>query len=759
MKTQTKRKLITICLVLFIATTIVLTILFSDIGDAAAADMPVTMKVEFSDSLGGKKLAKGGTFTLTMTVTYLGADAADTTWSSIDLTFGPLLPDGTGFDKAIAKKLTLTPFVDEVDEKNPQDFVAKTNLYFSTKGGYSDSGSESFLDGNTASLNAGAIRMAISSEDAGGTVSAKKQKRANEPATFDFVFTAAEDIEAESITFGFWKVPNAQGQYTPTNNVSMGTDKMSHSIMPGEKTKGKIDAGQWTIDIMSEEDDNTIAELEMGPSATELSPVDLTAPLQYVINGPDDKIFVKPTLSNENATAKVGVSDGTPTYVPTDNIASGEVRQLPVPDGNGKIVLVVTSPSGIEETYEIEVIISYVRLGALAIDAGDPTLTTLGLKGEFDKDTFLYDANVKPNSTIQMTATVLSGYGISDTLAITGNDCTVDATATSGTAFSVASIVNGASVVITATAADGVTKQAYTITFIALSDDATIKGFTVAGAVQTYNSDATKATENSVDYFFYLMDESVFEGAMKIVVAEGASIEVDGVAYDENKMQPLGTYTIRVIAAAGNDATYKAILSAPEMLQFVFDCGYQFIFEEDVDSFTYRRTYGEKGMVHGVDDLDFERFILGQIEPMTTINMFLGQIKDNLLSLVKIYTDVGNLVYDRGNLTADYAENADSPLYAVATGWRIDFGAGDTPTETIYLSILGDVDGNGLIDSADNTRMNQHISERVPFATAEFRLAAYVSNVGSIGATDNTEISKIIKEKSFVTDYYWFPEE
>lgn len=545
MKTTTKRSLVTICLVLFIIATLITTILISHTSDAAAEDLPTTMNIAISDNLGGKKVAKGGSFKLLMELTYFGADAGTTTWSSIDLTVGPLIEGGAGFDTTLSKKLVVNPYVDpDTSAKYPQDFLGKTNLFFSPVA-YKDAGASSFFQDFTDDPNMtiynGSFRIAVGSERAGGAVGPKKQRQANETITFEIEIQVAEDIDAESITFGFWKTPNAQGKFIPSNNIQLGTDNKSYSVMRGAQTKGLISVNEWTVNIMSEEDDNTISELEMGPSATTLAPVDITAsPMQYVISGPDDKIFIKPTLSGANATAKVGLSDGTPGYEPTDPIASGTVAELPIPDGPGKVILTVTSESGQTATYEIEVVCSYVRLSDLAVDAKEPTIPTLGLQGTFNKDTFTYTANVKPNSTVDMTATVLSGYGINQTLSVVGADCTVGATATSGTAFSVADIQNGARVTVTATAADGLTTQAYMVDFVALSDDASITAFTVAGAADTYNNDSTKATENTVDYYFYLMNETVFEGAMKITAATGATIEVENESYNENKMYALG---------------------------------------------------------------------------------------------------------------------------------------------------------------------------------------------------------------------------
>lgn len=198
-------------------------------------------------------------------------------------------------------------------------------------------------------------------------------------------------------------------------------------------------------------------------------------------------------------------------------------------------------------------------------------------------------------------------------------------------------------------------------------------------------------------------------------------------------------------------------------LELTQESTYQFLVEYQKDSGYYRVAYdempeyGEERLVHGVNDSEVSTFVLGQIEPGTYISEFIRNIKPNLIPYVRLFADIDGeeiIVYDRGI----YAE----PEYVeerIYTGFYIKFGSGEMPWETVYLSVLGDIDGDGWISSSDVADFADIIKDVIDPMTLriEYRLAAYLCNNGNISEADFSAIKMLVKFESAITDYYWHP--
>lgn len=756
MKSVLKKSLMAVVMAVTIVTTCILGgISASTAKSSLAADLPDMSNLEFTtDVPAGKKLAKGSSFWLYLTFT---SKYVDTYWAVFDICVGPLNADKTAFDLDSAKKLTvgrLSEYIDFGDLDMEYD--------------YRSMGTSNFLSkADTITQQGGCFRLVVTSTQDPESIPTDADKS----VTFGIKFDVAADIEADELTMGVVKLGSKP---TPSNSVGFGETTELNHIVKGEKTKGMLTTNDVTIQLVDEEDDTSISELLIGPEADpdKMKAADLTTtPNKFVFDEFMEHMYVKPTL----ATGATCVADLLPdggdetTFTPTTAIASEEIKEITVPHGNSKIVIIVTSASGETERHIIEITMSYVRLGDLEVTVGDGSITTLGLQETFDKDTFAYTVNV-PDETdgasAKITATVLAGFGISETLALTATDCSVVSTsATSGTEFELSAIKNDATLVITATAADATTTQDYTLTFAALSTDVNVT-ITASGAVKNdYTSDTEKATENSVDYYFYLTEESVFEAALNITVADGAAVTItpDGgsaITYDDstkaNKYE-LGTYTVTVTAVAGNTKDYLVILAAPELIELTLDSDYLFLFEAYDDSLGLfmRRAYIEYDFVHGTDDKDWTcHIVLGNVPYLTTVNELLKNIKDTLHQFIKISSDFGT-VYDCGNPGEGYTEDMfDNVMYAVGTGWRVDLCPdGTNPVDTVYISILTDLNGDGQVTGGDLSVTSSYMSARVDLDGTEYRLAGYVSNAGYIGGPDLSAMSSIMSARTELSDY------
>lgn len=218
-----------------------------------------------------------------------------------------------------------------------------------------------------------------------------------------------------------------------------------------------------------------------------------------------------------------------------------------------------------------------------------------------------------------------------------------------------------------------------------------------------------------------------------------------------------------VTGELGGSANYEAVLVANETefgtlkieggesLELAETSAYKYIFLEEKleygDIYSYRRTYDEKGWVHGKDDVEFDRVVLGNILPYTSVGDFLNNLKIEQLDSIRIYNNMNELIYDCGKAAEgiDEVDLYDSDYYAVGTGWRVLFGKDEDMADVVYLSVLGDLSGDGYVLSDDIFLISRYISNLTDFSDAELMLAGLMANDGFISAQDVTILSKIIK--------------
>ena len=436
----------------------------------------------------------------------------------------------------------------------------------------------------------------------------------------------------------------------------------------------------------------------------------------------------------------------------------------------------VYNEDGSTKTYNLTVTVVGATLTALTAKSDTKvTGVTEGVKETFDSKTLAYTVIVPSDATkVAITATVSTGNSASTTMALskTGS-CTIPSTATSGTAFDVEGVADGDKLTIKAQADNGAgtkSETAYVVTFDVKDVDVAIT-LTVVGKTtnKTFTNDATKATDKSVDYFYLVAGETNAASDVTISFPTTATeVTLDSVAYTASKPLAAGEHTVFVKAEAGNTKEYKFILKAYTALQLKSGVTADFVYEKLTDTNVYVRTYKQDGLTHGKDDLGFDRFVIGQIEEKTSVNQFLANFETSVANNLKLYKADGTLIYNMGS-PADGFSESDLNLTnkGVGTSWKLEYIVDGDVEETVYLSVFGDLNGDGKIDTRDITEVGKIIKGAAATianldASVEVRLAAYLSGNNAI-FNDKPQITAVdipvlvnhIKEIRAVSSYFY----
>ena len=191
------------------------------------------------------------------------------------------------------------------------------------------------------------------------------------------------------------------------------------------------------------------------------------------------------------------------------------------------------------------------------------------------------------------------------------------------------------------------------------------------------------------------------------------------------------------------------------------------MFEDAINSNIYdfvyldngvRKSYKDNNLIHTVNDYDMLKshkmthYILGNIAPNTSINEFVNNLVYDKTQL-EIYNNKNKLIYDKGVAASGITEEMLNQKYelAVGTGWYIK-----TNAETIYLSVLGDVTGDGRISAVDVTYLRQVANDKEAYddLSVEKKLASLVLNVGIVTTADAEIIRNIMDNKITIDLFY-----
>ena len=159
----------------------------------------------------------------------------------------------------------------------------------------------------------------------------------------------------------------------------------------------------------------------------------------------------------------------------------------------------------------------------------------------------------------------------------------------------------------------------------------------------------------------------------------------------------------------------------------------------------FRKGYKENKLIHKVNDSEKTTidsgniYIIGNIKVNTTLNSFISNIRNDS-KLLKVYGAKGELIYDGISCNGLIAESVEN--YFVGTGFKLELYDSSTytvPSDTIYLSVLGDINGDGRINASDVSYLRQVANDSTLLESMplERQLACMINNKGGITEVDS----------------------
>lgn len=585
--------------------------------------------------------------------------------------------------------------------------------------------------------------------------------------SFEFGLTIGADVaENTKFTIGATKVY--------TNSVAYATDsnpKGTSYNLEENSTEFEVKPLEFTVRKPKSDKNLSALEVGQGDDMQEITGKNFAtdSAIDVTLTDPTAQVTIKPTVPSDSGATiyvkKPGDSgDGT-------KITSGSSESFDIP-ADGKLTIVVKAEDGTKKEYNLTLKVVGATLTKLTVKSDTKTAgVTEGVKELFDSKTKSYTVLIPSDATkATINATVSTGHSEKTTLALAtlGTGTVASSTVASGTDFDMTGIVTGDKLTITASADDSnghTSTTEYTLTFKVVSVDTAIT-LTITGQTshKTFTSDADKAKENTVDYYYIITGETNAASTAVITFpATATEKKLNGTEYTSSVNLTAGTHTITVKAEAGNTKTYKFILKAYTAIKLKTGITADFIYEDtSTPGKALRKTYKATGKVHGVDDLDFDRLIIGSIEASTSINGFLSNFDSTIANAIKLYKADDTLVYDKGAAdgglsSSDLGNNA---VVSVGTGWKLEYIVDGAVEETIYLSVLGDANGDGNVTAVDISFISglvREVEARVEEydKKPELRLATCVGNEGATGANDISLISLSIKDPSQPVSQYF----
>lgn len=731
---------------------------------AIAAETPTTVVTLSADKT---TLLPGDTFTVQVNIKSARENSSQYNWHAISMGLGVITAgeDPATFDVPFGKKLS-------VEKDSEEELLISSNF----GRGYASSSYAVTNDATRAER--GIVLLSYGRGTSGDAVQSTTE------ANLTVTLKLSADVDTTVTGFKMGIIRSTYDFVTYANK-----DNPSERPRDNATDNTKYSINELDITVRHPSSDNTLSSVAVGTKAenvqtytsTSTPPLADTMSYDYAEAAVLSSVNITPTANNEYATIYMAAGSTAPEQTEANLVESGKEKSIALTSGIRTVTILVKAETGDTKTYTITIVDKYVALSDLKIEVGTKTdgVTKIGLGEDvtFNPETLSYTVDVPSDyasseTGVKITPTIAEGHGIQTTVALTGTNSTpANSSVASGSAVQVTGIANDGTLVVTATASDGSTTKAYTITFKLWSVETGTLTVKVQGAEKQYESDPEKESE-SVQFYFLLSDEAECKG--KFIISStvtGIPIQVRSASsetaedYDATKEYGSGTYEIILTAPAGNKAKYVAVITKQEYLELIESSTYQFLVEDVTEEFgmEYRTrvTYAEQNIAHGIDDTEFERIVLGQVADSTTVNDFLANFKESQRNMIRLSDQYGNPVYEFGQPSEGVTESdlADYFSFAVGTGWCIEFGSEANILETIYVSVLGDLDGNGYIDAEDIANMSFYIMEMIDFNNAEERLACYISNMGIVSAEDIASLSFHIMELVPLSSYFYVPEE
>ncbi len=165
------------------------------------------------------------------------------------------------------------------------------------------------------------------------------------------------------------------------------------------------------------------------------------------------------------------------------------------------------------------------------------------------------------------------------------------------------------------------------------------------------------------------------------------------------------------------------------------ESGYDY---QTIDKNNVRQNYATTNSKHSAS-IDSSS-VLGKILPNTKLSTFVANL-ENSKSSIKVYDSKNNLIYDKG---AEVVSNQ-----IIGTGYRVELYNGATAVDKVYLSVLGDVNGDGRITASDVMYLRQIASDSELYnnLNIEIKIASLIINKGKVTSADSEIILNVINQK------------
>ncbi len=251
------------------------------------------------------------------------------------------------------------------------------------------------------------------------------------------------------------------------------------------------------------------------------------------------------------------------------------------------------------------------------------------------------------------------------------------------------------------------------------------------------------------------------DGKLINFVPEGFDSSTMEIAY--NMQKSIGKYQAKItLRDAWNttwvdkttDSIYIEYEIIPRGIEGKDSSNYSHIYLEN----GYRKSYEDK-YEHLINDKEIAtingntRYVLGNISAQTSVKAFINNLR-NESNKIKLYDNNNTLVYDgiaSGGVVADSLNNI-----FVATGYKVEYYYNNNLYDTMYLSILGDVVADGVINTLDVTLINRLSRGEIALSdlSIEQQLAAMVDNKGKVTSTDGKILLNVIGGNTQTDSYF-----
>ena len=298
-----------------------------------------------------------------------------------------------------------------------------------------------------------------------------------------------------------------------------------------------------------------------------------------------------------------------------------------------------------------------------------------------------------------------------------------------------------------------------------IKEDANCKVTTIGEKVNSGSGYIASATELSNKN--YKINSSTMNKAFSIAKAklekpyadltdlkfDGSEREFLPVGFDSNTMNItnntaiyVGNYTAIVSLLDKNNYLWADNSNQDITFKYFITSEYEFVY---IDEEGYRKTYKQGGIVHGVNDSDLNggRLVLGNIAPNTSVKRFVETLGYDTSKIV-IKDSAEKEIYVNG-VPVDQSTYDKRFELAVGTGWRVEYTT-TGGTEIIYLSVLGDINGDGRISASDCAYLREIANDKALYDSlnaAEIKLASLIINKGKVTSADSEILINVLNKQ------------